>query len=379
MAKVTLRIEKKPKTGKGHYYLEYYYGSKVINGVQKVDRKKYSINLWIYLNPKGNKEKDHNKKNKNFAEAIYREREYEFMTSTHKLPNKNKGNKNFIDYYRGFSGSKNLSKKGLMAYTLTLNYLIKYRGEDLRINDVNYAYCRDFLSYLLNTTKSNGEKLSTSSVVAYFNKLRLIIKELNKEGLIPEDYCKDIKSPIVKTKPRVWLTQEEIIQLINTPFHLRNIKELYLFMCFTSIRHVDVIKLKWKNIVKEGDNEFIKFKQQKSEEYLIVPLTEDAKKMMGERKGDEDLIFNGAKYSSNNNDHLKRWGLLAGIKKKLTFHTGRHTFASNLYLQTKDSKATTKWLGHKSAKSTEVYIHLVEQVLFEKAKELKQIIGDNER
>ena len=145
-------------------------------------------------------------------------------------------------------------------------------------------------------------------------------------------------------------------------------------MCFTSIRHVDVIKLKWKNIVKEGDNEFIKFKQQKSEEYLIVPLTEDAKKMMGERKGDEDLIFNGAKYSANNNNHLKRWGLLAGIKKKLTFHTGRHTFASNLYLQTKDSKATTKWLGHKSAKSTEVYIHLVEQVLFEKAKELKQII-----
>ena len=109
-------------------------------------------------------------------------------------------------------------------------------------------------------------------------------------------------------------------------------------------------------------------------EHLITPLTEDAKKMMGERKGDEDLIFEGAKYSANNNEHLKKWAYLAGIKKKLTFHTGRHTFATNLYIQTKDAKATSKWLGHTSAKSTEVYIHLAEQTLFEKAKELKQII-----
>ena len=374
MAKVSLRIEKKPKTGKGHFYLEYYYGSKIINGIQRVNRKKESISMWIYLNPKGNREKDHNKKYKNFAEAIFREKEYDFITSIHKLPNKNKGNKKFLEYFKEFAESKNLKEKGLKAYDLTLNYLIKYRGKGLTINDIDYAYCRDFLSYLLNITKSNGEKLSTSSVVAYFNKLRLIIKELNKEGLIPVDYCKDIKNPKLNTKPRVWLTQDEIIQLVNTPYHLRNIKELFLFMCFTSIRHIDVINLKWKNIVKDGDNEFIKFKQQKTGEYLVIPLTEDAKKMMGKRNGDEDLIFNGAKYSANNNEHLKKWGLLAGIKKKLTFHTGRHTFATNLYLQTKDAKATSKWLGHTSAKSTEVYIHLAEQVLFEKAKELKQII-----
>ena len=55
-------------------------------------------------------------------------------------------------------------------------------------------------------------------------------------------------------------------------------------------------------------------------------------------------------------------------------YIGRHTFATNLYLQTKDAKATSKWLGHTSAKSTEVYIHLAEQVLFEKAKQIKQIV-----
>ena len=374
MAKVSLRIEKKPKTGKGHFYLEYYYGSKIINGIQRVNRKKESISMWIYLNPKGNIEKDHNKKYKNFAEAIFREKEYDFMTSIHKLPNKNKGNQNFLEYFLDFAKKKNLSNKGLQAYTLTLNYLIKYKGKGLTINDIDYAYCRDFLSYLLDSTKTNGEKLSTSSVVAYFNKLRLIIKELNKEGLIPLDFCRDIKNPKLDTKPRVWLTQDEIALLVNTPYHLRNIKELYLFMCFTSIRHSDVVKLKWKNVVKDGDNEFIKFKQQKTGGYLVIPLTEDAKKMMGERKGDEDLIFNGAKYSANNNEHLKKWGLLAGIKKKLTFHTGRHTFATNLYLQTKDAKATSKWLGHTSAKSTEAYIHLAEEVLFEKARQIKQII-----
>jgi integrase len=296
------------------------------------------------------------------------------MTSTHNLPNKNKGNKNFADYFLEFVKKKNLSDKGLKAYTLTLNYLIKYRGKGLTIKDIDYAYCRDFLSFLLNSTKTNGEKLSTSSIVAYFNKLRLIIKELNKEGLVPVDYCKDIKSPKLDTKPRIWLTQDEITLLVNTPYHLRNIKELFLFMCFTSIRHSDVIKLKWKNVVREGDNNFIKFKQQKTGEYLITPLTEDAKKMMGDRKGDEDLIFEGAKYSANNNEHLKKWAYLSGIKKKLTFHTGRHTFATNLYIQTKDAKATSKWLGHTNAKSTEVYIHLAEQTLFEKAKELKQII-----
>ena len=186
MAGVKLRIQKRDNN-KGDYFLDYYFGSKMVNGKQVAQRKREGLGLDIYLNPKNNIERDHNKKNKNFAEAIHREREYDFMTSTHNLPNKNKGNKNFTEYFLEFATKKNLTDKGLKAYTLTLNYLIKYRGKGLTINDIDYAYCRDFLNFLLNSTKTNGEKLATSSVVAYFNKLRLIIKELNKEGLIPVD------------------------------------------------------------------------------------------------------------------------------------------------------------------------------------------------
>ncbi len=373
MSGVKLRIQKRDNN-KGHYYLDYYLNSKMVNGVQKVQRKREGLGLDIYLKPKNNIERDYNKKNKNFAEAIHREREYDFMTSTHNLPNKNKGNKNFADYFLEFAQKKNLSGKGLMAYTLTLNYLIKYRGKGFTINDIDYAYCRDFLSYLLSSTKTNGEKLSTSSVIQYFNKLRLIIKELNKEGLIPIDYCKDINNPKEKKKPRIWLTIDEIKMLVNTPYHLRNIRELFLFMCFTGIRHVDVKNLKWKDVKNENDNHFISFEQQKTGEHLIIPLTDDATKVMGERKGDNDNIFVGAKYGSNYNEHLKRWAHLAGIKKNITFHSGRHTFATNYYLQTKDYKATGKWLGHRSSKSTDVYVNLANETLFEQAKGLSQII-----
>jgi integrase len=373
MAGVKLRIQKRDNN-KGHYYLEYYLGSKMVNGKQKPDRKREGLGLDIYLKPKNNLERDYNKKNKNFAEAILLEREYGFMTSTHKLPNKNKGNKNFTDYFLDFAKKKNQSNKGLKSYTLTLNYLIKYRGKGLNINNIDYAYCRDFLSYLLSSTKSNGEKLSTASVIQYFNKLRLIISELNKEGLIDVDYCKDIKNPKLDTKPRIWLTQKEIKMLVDTPYHLRNIKELYLFMCFTSLRHIDVINLKWNDVKNEGENHFINIKQQKTGDFLTIPLTEAALNLMGDRKGNDDKIFEGAKYSANNNNHLKSWTLKAGINKHLTFHTGRHTFATNHYSQFKDAKATGMWLGHQSSKSTDVYVHLVNQTLFDQAKELKQII-----
>lgn len=110
MAGVKLRIQKRDNN-KGHYYLDYYLGSKMVNGKQVAQRKREGLGLDIYLNPKNNIERDHNKKNKNFAEAIHREREYDFMTSTHNLPNKNKGNKSFTEYFLEFATKKNLSEK----------------------------------------------------------------------------------------------------------------------------------------------------------------------------------------------------------------------------------------------------------------------------
>lgn len=368
---VKLRIQKR-ENGKGHYYLEYYLGSKMVDGVQKVQRKREGLGLDLYLKPKNNKERDYNKNHKNLAEAILVKREYDFITSSHNLPNKNKSNKNFFEYINEFVESKNIEKKGKDAYTLTINYLEQYKGKNITIKEVDYTYCRDFLGFLLNTSKSNGEKLSTASVTQYFNKLRLIVKELHKEGLKETDLCKDIKNPKLDTKPRIFLTLDEVDLLVNTPYHLRNVKDLFLFSCFTGLRHSDILQLKWKDVREVDDNKYLTVKQQKTGQYQNVPLTENAIKVIGERKGDDDKIFEGAKYSANNNRHLEKWVLTAGIKKKVTFHTGRHTFATNHYSQFKDSKATGKWLGHQSSKSTEVYVHLANQTLFEQAKLLKQ-------
>jgi integrase len=372
---IKLSIDNKHNVGKGYYRIEYYEGVKDNNGKTIRKRWKESIKgIFKYLNPKNPQERDHNKKHKNIAESIFREKEMEYQYSSNNLQKTYKATRNFFHYWDEFVAKLDLTTKAVASYASARKKLIEFKGENILIGQIDYAYCRDYLNFLSSSLKSNGEQLSSASIDAYFKKLKFILKELVKEGIVRKNPCEDVKAPKAIHKLKEWLTTSEIKQLINTPYQIKSMRDAFLLSCFCGLRLGDIVKLKWKDLVKEDDKAFFNIKTSKTGKYLKLPLNQDAIKVIGERKGDRDSIIVGLKLGSNLNEHLSKWVRRAGITKDITPHCGRHTFATNFADQTKDGNTLQYLLNHSDSKTTKIYLHMAENKPYEQVNNMESLM-----
>ena len=173
-------------------------------------------------------------------------------------------------------------------------------------------------------------------------------------------------------------TLEELEKLINTQCKIHpQIKQGYIFSCFTGLRWSDVNCLRWSEVIKkqiDGQEQyFIYFEQEKTEDIEYMPLSDQAIEIIKERenKAHEEpnsiYVFPRIKErdEKNNPTHkrvnysLKKWAKAVGLKP-ITFHTGRHSFATNVLENSEDGDLYTvsKLLGHKSISSTQIYAHV---------------------
>ena len=98
----------------------------------------------------------------------------------------------------------------------------------------------------------------------------------------------------------------------------------------------------------DGQDYFIKFKQQKTKGAEILPISDQAYTLLGEPKAPETNVFKGLKYSAYQNKILALWIEAAGITKEITFHCFRHTYATlQLTLKT-DLYTVSKMLDTKA-------------------------------
>jgi integrase len=140
------------------------------------------------------------------------------------------------------------------------------------------------------------------------------------------------------------------------------LKEAFLFSSLTGLRFSDIKALKWKNISFDSQNGYtIKFIQQKTKGLEHLPISEQAIKIIGERKLDNELVFNNLIYSAYHNKILHRWIEKAGIEKHITFHCARHSFATLQLTFNTDIYTVSKLLGHRYLKTTEIYAKVIDK------------------
>ena len=162
---------------------------------------------------------------------------------------------------------------------------------------------------------------------------------------------------------REYLTEEELKKLAQTPTDKEETQQIYLFMCFTGLRISDVKALKWMDIEKDGERWQLRIRQQKTQTPLYLPLSEQAKKFIPEqgKATDDDLVFANIPSEQAMNRQLKDWTKAAGIKKILSLHTARHTFATLTYTKSGDIYTVSKLLGHADIQTTQVYAKIVDK------------------
>ena len=374
--KVKLR-EKKISGNRQSLYLDFY--PAIPHPKTGEPTRREFLGLYLFDKTKNPIDKQGNKETLQLAEQIRQKRENylnkpEIYTGYEKeqLKIKEQGEQNFVTYFKSLADKRKASNHD--NWVSAYNYLETFTKGNLKFADLNEKFCNEFKEYLLTTksNKSNKVTLAQNSAVSYFNKLKATLKQAYKDGYLPSDLNGKIQPVKQAETQRNFLTIEELNSLVKTECNNPLLKRAALFSALTGLRFSDIKNLVWGELeFIEGNGYFIQFKQQKTKGVEMMPISEQAYSLLGERKEPTDKVFEGLTYSAYENKHLYQWIGAAGITKDITFHCFRHTFATLQLSKGTDIYTVSKMLGHRELKTTQIYAKIIDQTKREAADKIK--------
>ena len=159
---------------------------------------------------------------------------------------------------------------------------------------------------------------------------------------------------------REYLTADELNLLATTPCEKTVMKKDALFSALTGLRHSDIQKLRWREILISGSDYRLNFTQKKTKGVEYMPISKQAMQLCGEPRDPNMLVFPGLPSPSWISKPLKKWIDSAGITRKITFHCFRHTYATLQLAGGTDIYTVSKMLGHTDVKTTQIYAKIVD-------------------
>lgn len=162
---------------------------------------------------------------------------------------------------------------------------------------------------------------------------------------------------------RGFLVDDELKRIMKKDFgcvRLENVRDIFIFSCFTGLAYIDVVNLTRDNLVENEGKYWIMTKRQKTNVKTNVLLLDVPLKILDKYKGQAKNnrllpILSNQKMNS----YLKEIGDVCKINKRLTFHLARHTFATTITLaKGVPIETVSKMLGHTNIKTTQIYARI---------------------
>ena len=249
---------------------------------------------------------------------------------------------------------------------LKIFILQKYRKEDVNVNDLNYQFIKDFEFYLKAT-----RNCCHNTATKYIKNFKKIVRIAMANNWLKEDPFKNIKFRLDDVD-MAFLNEEELNYVMNKNFsiaRIQQVRDVYIFCCFTGLAFTDVQSLNEHDIVKEPDGSlWIKKKRQKTKNWCHIPLLPTAQKIIEKYNSNlyckQKGVLLPVPSNQKMNAYLKEIADLCGISKDLSTHTARHTFATTVTLANKVSmEVVSKMLGHSSINMTKKYARIVDDLI----------------
>jgi integrase len=250
----------------------------------------------------------------------------------------------------------------------------KFHIDDIDIKELKFEFIADY-EFWLKTIR----KCSHNTAVKYLSNFKKIIHICRNNGWIPNDPFVGFKMA-KREIDKSFLTQHELDIIMQKEFETERISEVrdvFIFCCFTGLSYVDVEQLAHDDITIGIDGErWISTKRQKTDTPTRIPLLPVAIEIMEKYKYYASRIRPNKimPVGSNQkmNTYLKEIANTCGIKKKITFHIARHTFATTVTLSNGVPIETVgKMLGHKNLKTTQHYAKILDKKVSEDMAMLK--------
>ena len=263
---------------------------------------------------------------------------------------------------------KNYSSHTLLNYHLDLKDFQAFIG-DAAPEKIDYLLLRKYLATL------KEKNLTSRTINRRLSALRSFFKFLTREGLLKTNPILSISSPKQNKHLPSFLTEEEVVKLIESAFakdpkdepRLRDRAILETFYS-TGIRISELVGLDIEDIDFIGCVVKVMGKGKKER---IVPIGDAAiyaiRNYLDNRKKESEVLFlnkSGRRITSRGvRNIVGKYLRLAGIRQGISPHTLRHSFATHLLNRGADLRSVQELLGHVNLASTQIYTHLTTERL----------------
>ena len=257
----------------------------------------------------------------------------------------------------------------------------KLHTSDIFLSQLNYKFIFDFEMFVKTYQPVDHHKpCGQNTVMKHIERLRKMINlAIRNEWILRDPFAK-FKPTFVKTT-REFLTAEELIKIENKGFsipRLQQVKDLFIFSCYTGLSYIDVMNLTTENISLGIDGElWLYTSRQKTDNSVRIPILQKALTLIQKYESHPKALAEGKLFPNISNQrlnsYLKEIADLCSIGKNLTFHLARHTFATTITLTNGVPMETvSKLLGHSSIRTTQIYAKVVEKKVCDDMNMLKQ-------
>ena len=379
------------------------------------NRKKEELRLYLIAKPRTPEEREQNRVNFKLAENIRSEEERKLLNSTmgydfasyHKNDNvfsfferylaeyekKDWRNiklainrfKTFVrEYYPNHATKKSVHEIEAIKEDWKERHKGVYGRHDINDNEffrfsmkpgqLTEDMVKRFVDYL----KKNSEGSGAATAYERFQK---IIRYGVEIGLFRTNPCARVSCSRNQELTKDILSEEEIARLVGTHYQGENpeIQRAFIMTLFTGIRFCDVKDLTFNNI--DYSNSMLSFEQSKTTGHskasrVYMPLRSDLLSIikkpeeMGRSKDDKIFLLPSHTMCLKG---LRTWCKKAGIDKHITWHCGRHSFATNILTKGANVAVVAKLLGHSNLKTVAVYVRALDEAKRAAVESLPQI------
>ena len=251
----------------------------------------------------------------------------------------------------------------------------KYKVSDIDIRDIDHEFVTSYEFFLKSVCNC-----ANNTTVKYVRNFGKIIRICLANGWIDRNPFLNYKGRI-KEVARIYLDQEEIDTIHNKSFsnpRLDLVRDIFIFSCYTGLAYSDVKKLTRNHIgIGIDRGRWIFINRTKTDTRANIPILPIAATILEKYRNHPQALHQGALLpilsNQKMNSYLKEIADLCHIKKELTFHVARHTFATTVTLTNGvPIESVSKMLGHKDLRITQHYAKILDKKVGEDMLQLRE-------
>ena len=238
-----------------------------------------------------------------------------------------------------------------------------YHRDDIMLAELDGQFIRDF-DFWLKTEKH----CQNNSALKHLKNLKKVVRIALANDWIKKDpfYGIHFKQEEVNVE---FLSREELDVLMNKEFtikRLEQVRDIFVFCCFTALAFVDVQQLSREHLIKDNNGAlWIRKARQKTNQMCNIPVLSIPQKILRKYEDNAECIKKGVLLpvisNQRMNAYLKEIADLCGITKRLTTHVARHTAATVVFLANDVSmENVSKILGHSNIRMTQHYAKVLD-------------------